>query len=194
MHVNGSRVSNVKLIDGTNLEDNPTVVYASYYYDGDPNRINRNQIVPGGKCKKQFPGDPDALRKCVENKTLILAKKPDGSLVMVNPVDYKALRASGAIEVVDAVEAVRRYIESDSITVTDMDGNVLNSATGLGGNLEAAEMPFPRYNLLQQLVDSTIEFGFPAIEPLRGAPPPGFVYPAGYISGVADAPDDKGKF
>ncbi len=194
VHINGSRVSNVVLSDGTKLEDNPTVVYASYYYDGDPNRINRNQIVPGGKCKKQFPGDPDALRKCVENKTLILAKKPDGSLVMVNPVDYKALRASGAIEVVDAVEAVRRYIESDSITVTDMDGNVLNSATGLGGNVEAAEMPFPRYNLLQQLVDSTIEFGFPAIEPLRGAPPPGFVYPAGYISGVVDTPNDKGKF
>jgi len=71
---------------------------------------------------------------------------------------------------------------------------VLNSATGLGGNLEAAEMPFPRYNLLQQLVDSTIEFGFPAIEPLRGAPPPGFVYPADYISGVADTPDHEGKF
>ena len=194
VHLNGSRVSNVKLSDGTNLEDNPTVVYASYYYDGDPNRINRNQIVPGGKCKALFPGDPDALRKCVENKTLILAKKPDGSLVMVNPVDYAGLRTTGAIEVVDAVEAVRRYIESDAITVTDMDGNVLNSTTGLGGNLEAAEMPFPRYNLLQQLVDSTVEFGFPAIEPLRGAPPPGFVYPAGYISGVADTPDDEGKF
>jgi len=38
---------------------------------------------------------------------------------MVNPVDYKTLRAGGEIEVVDAVEAVRRYIESDSITVTD---------------------------------------------------------------------------
>ncbi len=193
-HPNGSRVSNVVLSDGTKLEDNPTVVYASYYYDGDPNRINRNQIVPKGKCAKQFPGDPDALRKCVENKTLILAKKPDGALVMVNPVDYKTLRATGAIEVVDAVEVVRRYIESDSITVTDMDGNILNSAIGLGGNLEAAEMPFPRYNLLAPLVDSTIEFGFPAIEPLRGAPPEGFVYPAGYISGVADMPDDEGDF
>ena len=193
-HPNGSRVSNVRLSDGSKLEDNATVVYASYYYDGDPNRINRNQIVPGGKCKKQFPGDADALRKCVENKTLILAKKPDGSLVMVNPVDYKTLRASGEIEVVDAVEVVRRYIESDSITVTDMDGNVLNAAVGLGGNLEAAEMPFPRYNLLSPLVDSTIEFGFPAIEPLRGAPPVGFVYPAGYISGVADEPDDEGEF
>jgi len=193
-HPDGSRVSNVVLSDGTKLEDNPTVVYASYYYDGDPNRINRNQIVPGGKCKKQFPGDADALRKCVESKTLILAKKPDGSLVMVNPVDYKALRASGEIEVVDAVEAVRRYIESDNITVTDMAGHVLNSTVGLGGNLEAAEMPFPRYNLLAPLVDSTIEFGFPAIEPLRGAPPVGFVYPEGYISGVADAPDDEGDF
>ena len=193
-HPNGSRVSNVVLSDGSKLEDNPTVVYASYYYDGDPNRINRNQIVPGGKCKKQFPGDADALRKCVESKTLILAKKPDSSLVMVNPVDYKTLRASGEIEVVDAVEVVRRYIESDNITVTDMNGNVLNSAVGLGGNLEAAEMPFPRYNLLAPLVDSTIEFGFPAIEPLRGAPPQGFVYPAGYISGVADTPDNEGDF
>jgi len=194
VHLNGSRVSNVKLSDGTNLQDNPTVVYASYYYDGDPNRINRNQIVPGGKCKKQFPGDPDALRKCVQDRTMILAKKPDGSLVMVNPVDYKSLRASGAIEVVDAVEAVRRYIASDTITVTDMNGNVLNSTTGLGGNVEAAEMPFPRYNLLSPLVDSTLEFGFPAIEPLRGAPPQGFVYPADYISGVADTPDDEGRF
>jgi len=184
----------VKLSDGTNLEDNATVVYSSYYYDGDPNRINRNQIVPGGKCKKQFPGDPDALRKCVENKTLIVAKKPNGDLVMVNPVDYKALRASGEILVVDAVEVVRRYLESDTITVTDMAGNVLNSAVGLGGNLEAAEMPFPRYNLLTPLVDSTIEFGFPAIEPLRGAPPVGFVYPDGYISGVADTPDHEGHF
>jgi len=35
---------------------------------------NRNQIVPGGKCKKLFPGDADALRKCVENKTLIRPK------------------------------------------------------------------------------------------------------------------------
>jgi S-sulfosulfanyl-L-cysteine sulfohydrolase len=193
-HPNGSRVSNVMLSDGTKLEDNASVVYASYYYDGDPNRINRNQIVPGGKCKKQFPGDADALRKCVESKTLILAKKPDGSLVMVNPVDFKALRATGEVEVVDAVEAVRRYIESDAITVTDMEGNVLNLAVGLGGNLEAAEMPFPRYNLLAPLVDSTIEFGFPAIEPLRGAPPEGFVYPDGYISGVADTPDDEGDF
>ncbi len=44
------------------------------------------------------------------------------------------------------------------------------------------------------MVDSTIEFGFPAIEPLRGAPPPGFVYPADYISGVADEPRHKGKY
>jgi len=194
VHLNGSRVSNVKLSDGSKLEDNPTVVYASYYYDGDPNRINRNQIVPKGKCQKQFLGDADALRKCVENKTLILAKKPNDDLVMVNPVDYKKLRASGEIKVVDAVEAVRRYIASDTITVTDMEGNVLNSTVGLGGNVEAADMPFPRYNLLSPLVDSTVEFGFPAIEPLRGAPPEGFVYPAGYISGVADTPDDEGHF
>jgi len=156
--------------------------------------INRNQIVPKGKCQKQFPGDADALRKCVADKTLILVKKSDGSLVMVNPVDYKNLRASGEIEVVDAVEVVRRYIASDTITVTDMNGNVLNSTVGLGGNVEAADMPFPRYNLLSPLVDSTVEFGFPAIEPLRGAPPEGFVYPAGYISGVADTPDDEGHF
>ena len=71
---------------------------------------------------------------------------------------------------------------------------MLNSAVGLGGNLEAAEMPFPRYNLTSQLVDSTIEFGFPAIEPLRGAPPAGFVYPAGYISGIAGEPEDEGDF
>jgi len=195
VHVNGSRVSNAKLWDGTPLVDVPEVVYASYYYDGDPNRINRNQIVPGGACNKQFPGDPDALRKCVQDKTLILAKKPNGNLVMVNPVDYKALRASGDIQVVDAVEAVRRYIESANVTVTDMTGNVLVSATGLGSTVEAVDMPFfPRYNLLRQLVDSTIEFGSPAIEPLRGAPPAGFVYPADYISGVADTPDDEGKF
>lgn len=194
VHLNGSRVSNVKLSDGSNLEDNPTVVYSSYYYDGDPNRINRNQIVPGGKCKALFPGDPDALRKCVEDKTLVLAKKPNGDLVMVNPVDYASLKAAGDIVVVDAVEAVRRYIESDTITVTDMSGNVLVSTTGLGGNLEAAEMPFPRYNLLSPLVDSTAEFGSPAIEPFRGAPAPGFVYPANYISGTADTPDDKGNF
>ncbi len=193
-HPRGSRASNVRLSDGSRLEDNESVVYASYYYDGDPNRINRNQIVPKGKCAKLFPEDPDALRKCVEHKTLILAKKTDGTLVMVNPVEYKSLRTSGKIEVVDAVEVVRRYIESDAIIVRDMQGNIMNSATGLGGNLEAAEMPFPRYNLLASLVDSTIEFGFPAIEPLRGAPPVGFVYPENYISGVADTADDEGDF
>lgn len=190
VHVNGSRVSNVKLSDGSNLNDNPTVVYASYYYDGDPNRINRNQIVPGGKCKTDF----GSLRKCVEDKTLILAKKPDGDLVMINPVQYETLLAAGDIVVVDAVEVVRRYIESDSVTVTDMSGTILVSTTGLGGNVEASEMPFPRYNLLNQLVDSAIEFGSPAIEPLRGAPPSGFVYPTNYISGIADTPADKGDF
>lgn len=182
-------------ISGTPLEDVATITYASYYYDGDPNRINRNQIVPGGKCNAQFPGDPDALRKCVEDKTQILAKKPDGTLVMVNPVEYKAAREAGSIEVVDAVEAVRRYIAETAIEVRNLDGVLIHTALGLGGDVEAADMPFfPRYNLLSQLVDSTIEFGLPAIEPFRGAPPPGFVYPADYISGVADTPDDEGKF
>jgi sulfur-oxidizing protein SoxB len=195
VHLNGSRVSNLKLWDGTPLVDVPEINYASYYYDGDPNRINRNQIVPGGRCNNQFPGDPDALRKCVEDKILILAKKPDGTLVMVNPVQYRDAREAGHILVVDAVEAVRRYIAGTDINVYDLDGALIHTALGLGGNVEAAEMePFPRYNLLKQLVDSTIEFGFPAIEPLRGAPPPGFVYPPDYISGVADRPEDDGKF
>ncbi len=164
VHLNGSRVSNAKLWDGTPLQDVPTIVYASYYYDGDPNRINHNQIVPGGACNNQFPGDPDALRKCVEDKTLILAKKPDGTLVLVDPVAYKTARSAGDIEVVDAVEVVRRYIAETAIDVYDLDGTLVHTATGLGGNVAPSDMPFfPRYNLLNQLVDSTIEFGSPAI-------------------------------
>lgn len=175
LHNNGSRVSNAILQDAVNtpLSEKGQVMYASYYYDGDPNRVNRNQIVPNGQCRALGL----SLRECAKDKISILAQTSAGVLVYVNPVVYKAGLTDGSLRPLDAVEVVRRYIQ-----------------THLNARVRAQAFDFPRINLSTQLVDSTVEFGFAAIEPLRGAPPAGFVYPVDYRSGVADTPSNKGRF
>ena len=134
------------------------------------------------------------LRECVGDQIQILAKTAAGDLVMVNPSEFADGKSAGTLSPLDATEAVMIYVREDKIPVYNLDGQVLHTAQGLKGVVAAASFDFPRINLVNQLVDSTHEFGFPAIEPLRGAPPADFVYPDDYISGVADRPADEGKF
>jgi len=215
-----ARVSNIALTGGDNNPTNDndinnslgaTVSYASYYYDADANRINRNKIVG--------PND----RATVGEKIQILAKDASGDLVMVSPSEYKTGMESNpqTIFPLDAVEALARYISEDSIPVYNWSGGVksaapMHTAQGLNGlkasgeinpvgGVKFANFEYPRINLVNDagksentLVDCTKEFGSPCIEPLRGAEGAiangNVVLPANYIKGVADAPSEEGEF
>jgi len=237
-----SRVSNLELIrdDGsvTPLEDVASISYASYYYDNDPNRINRNQIRGKGPAcvalEKEWRADErhdlsvadggdgidldarwQAYEDCLRGRgtavgiqilTKMEADSPlKGEYIMVSPMDFKAGIDAGDYTQLDAVEVMGRYLSADTFTVYLPDGadadtlpDVSHIVTGMNGNLAKAGFDFPRIMLDVPLVDSTIEFGFPAIEPLRGAEGAiingNVTVPAGYIIGVADTPTDKQKF
>ncbi|MDH5257543.1 MAG: hypothetical protein OEX07_06030, partial [Gammaproteobacteria bacterium] len=193
------------------------VKYASYYYHEDYNRINRNQLVPGGAClNKKLSKD------CVMEKTdiRILAKASNGDYVMVDTKEYDANLANGNITVLDAVEALGRYIGNSEIKVydwngTDADGNLvagggvkgdeLRTVAGLSGTFNGDDLDFPRVSLVKQdnspgndLTDCSIEFGSPCIQPLRGAEAAFDTLVKskvpGYIKGTADAPAMSGSF
>ncbi|MDH5324507.1 MAG: hypothetical protein OEZ68_03660 [Gammaproteobacteria bacterium] len=209
-----ARVSNLVLYDNADPSKNgpideskgATIKYASYYYHEDYNRINRNQLVPGGKCgptKKLTPA-------CVNAKgdILILAKETaTGDYVLVDNLEYDAgvnqhnSTGDGSLTVLDAVEALGRYISDASIDVYVWNGGAKVAAAhspvaGLGGTFSGLE--FPRVNLVKMdgtdgndLTDCSIEFGSPCIQPFRGAEAAFGVtvpIPAGYIKGTADAP------
>lgn len=216
-----ARVSNLVLYDNADPAKNgpvsdahkATIQYASYYYHEDYNRINRNQLVPKGKCenKKLTPA-------CVDDKgdILILAKETaTGDYVLVNNLEYDAGIAQhnssgdGSLTVLDTVEALARYISDASIDVYVWNGGAKAAAThspvaGLGGTFDGDDLDFPRVNLIKQdntagndLTDCSIEFGSPCIQPLRGAEAAFGVtvpVPNGYISGTADAPALSGTF
>ncbi len=215
-----ARVTNMVLTGNDNDSSNDTpvtgelgekVTYASYYYDEDHNRINRNQIVTGGALAKYNAANGTSLTlrefASLNDRIQILAKDGDGALVMVTPQQYADGRAAGTLAVVDAVEVLARYIGGGAMNVYDWNaaamakGDVKHVAQGLNSQVEFANFEFPRINLVDgdgnttnNLVDCTIEFGSPCIEPYRGAENGVVALPADYIKGVADTPADKGKF
>jgi len=218
-----ARISNIDLYDGANgpidQSSGAKVTYASYYYHEDSNRINRNQIVTKGFCIKKNYAWPEEMTKCAaeEGGTRILAKMGD-DYVMVDGLEYDAGLASGTIQVLDATEAMGRYISDVSIEVFEGVG-VNNDAdpeldivtkgapmahspiAGLGGTFDGDDFVYPRANLIMangdpgnDLTDCTIEFGFPCIQPMRGAEAglgSNTSLPGTYIKGKADKPSDE---
>lgn len=210
-----ARISNIDLYDGANdgaidQSSGAKVTYASYYYHADSNRINRNQIVTKGFCLKKGYAWPAERTKCAAEKggIQILTKTPAGDYVMVDGLEYDAGIASGDLQVLDATEAMGRYISADFIEVSDWVGGakgaLLRTVAGLNGSFEGNDFVYPRANLIKadgtqgnDLIDCTIEFGSPCIQPFRGAEAGLGIHtslPASYIKGTADTPRKKGKF
>jgi len=198
-----SRVSNVRLVDASGADlgpitDKQKVSYASYYFDADFNRINRNQLVTKGSCKKN--GFPGLTRECVGDKIKILAKTSvdfGAPMVMVTPTQYAAKSVTIGdmtfnIFPMDVVEAVGRYINEGDIMVKDLSSGmvVTNTRKGLGGAVTVANFApsFPRINLLKPLPSGFDEFGFGLIQAFRGA-----LNPADQTL-FADTPSKKGRF
>ena len=115
---------------------------------------------------------------------------------MVDGLEYDAGIASGDLQVLDATEAMGRYISASNIPgqgikVYDWDGGAkgaeLREVAGLNGTFEGNDFVYPRANLINangiaalddldengkphtDLTDCTIEFGSPCIQPFRGA-------------------------
>lgn len=213
-----ARISNIVLYDNPDNRKNgaidegykASVQYASYYYHEDFNRINRNQLVTKGKCTKNnaFPG---LTKECVVAKgdIQILAKAADGDYVMVDALEYDAGIANGDLAVLDAVEALGRYISSNTIPVYDWDGSKgqrLRTVRALNGKFQDVGFEYPRITLVDfdgnrgvnDLTDCSIEFGFPCIQPMRGAEAAlNTTVPAKpdtFVPGRADIPALSGTF
>jgi len=215
-----SRVTNLVFADGIGLTDRDgdgklkktNVKYASYYYDADYNRINRNQLVTDGSCTKAgLDNNGKKTRACADTKIKVLAKAgkdygapmllvsttqflqgkkhaadPNNPPVVVDGIEYD-------VRAMDVVEAVGRYIDGDEITVTDISSGtaaVPNVRQGLNGAATYANFAptFPRINLLRDLPNGHDEFGFGVIQPFRGA-----LEPSAQTL-FADPPNDEGKF
>jgi hypothetical protein len=218
-----ARISNINIYDNANGKNGAidqtgkaTVTYASYYYHEDSNRINRNQIVTKGLCKKRGYAWPAEKTKCAakEGGIQILTKTVEDVYVMADGLEYEVGIANGYLQVLDATEAMGRYISADSIKVYDWDGSarggkgkigeLLRTVAGLNGTFEGNDFDYPRANLIMadgtpgnDLTDCTIEFGYPCIQPMRGAEAGLGIHtklPGNYIKGVADAPADEGNF
>ena len=208
-----ARISNIVVYDDagneTPIADMDNVNYASYYYHEDSNRINRNQIVTKGFCIKKGYAWPAQKTKCADEKgkIKILAKTAGGDYVMTGGMDYEAGIASGALLVLDATEALGRYISDATIDVFKWDGakstDPIRTVAGLGGTFAANDFVYPRANLIKadgspgnDLTDCTIEFGFPCIQPMRGSEA---AVIAGKVTldtpyGTADKPSLEGEF
>lgn len=239
-----ARISNLMLENpATGAFDVPLstktqIQYASYYFDNDPNRINRNQIRGKGPAcvalENEWRADErhdlsvadggdgidladrwQAYEDCLRGRgtdvgihvltKIIVEGALTGEYIMVSPMEFKIGIDSGEYTPLDAVEVMGRYLKADSFTVYLPDGDdagteldVSHVVTGMGGTLEKNGFDFPRITLDTQLVDSTVEFGFPAIEPLRGAEGGitngNVTVPPGYIIGVADEPSSGQRF
>jgi len=218
--MDSARISNMVLYDNPNGKNGPidgslkaTIKYASYYYHEDYNRINRNQLVPRGKC-----ADKKVTPACVDEKgdILILVKQANtGDYILVNNLEYDATierqGGDGSMLVLDTVEALGRYISSeDPIKVYNWNGGAKDEAdhspvAGLGGKLDGDDFEFPRVNLVKangkkgnDLTDCSAEFGSPCIEPFRGSEASlaaGIItLPGDYIKGKADTPALSGEF
>lgn len=212
-----ARIGNINVYDNANgnngaidQSSGAKVKYASYYYHADSNRINRNQIVTKGFCLKKGYAWPAERTRCAaeEGGIQILSKTPAGDYVMVDGLEYDAGIASGDLQVLDATEAMGRYISAAYIDVFDWAGGtkaaLLRTVAGLNGTFEGHDFTYPRANLIKadgtpgnDLTDCTIEFGSPCIQPMRGAEAGLGIHtslPAGYIKGTADTPSDDGEF
>lgn len=188
-----SRVSNVRLVDPVTGADKEGALpnklsVASYYYDGDYNRVNRNQIVTPGSCGGVL------TRDCAGQKIYILSKvgKAYGAqMAWVTPAQFKD-RKAGEYDIypLDVVEAFGRYVAESDIDILDLRSNTASTVTvkGLGGSITHANFAptFPRINLLKELQDGRDEFGFGVIQPMRGATTTPLYR--------ADRPGDEGDF
>jgi len=144
---------------------------------------------------------------------ILVKEKASGDYVMVDTMEYDdyvdlvydTTDDDKPLAVLDTVEALGRYINAASITVYDWDGGAkagaLRTVAGLDGEVEADDFVYPRINLVNKdgaygndLTDCTVEFGFPCIEPLRGAQDGHQGIPGTYIRGTADAPAASGSF
>ncbi len=195
-----SRTSNVRLVDPVSGEDKsgdlPAAInLAAYYFDGDFNRINRNQIVSKLTCKKA--GYPGVTRACADEKMLILVKtgKAYGApMAWVNSTQFSQRKTQSidgySIYPLDVVEAFGRYVNEGDIALVDLRSGTAETVLvkGLGGAVTAGNLAptFPRINLLKDLPDGRDEFGFPVIQPMRGAT----LSPTHRV----DSPDDEGDF
>jgi len=198
-----ARILDARLVDTDGNDIGPLtskskVKYASYYYDTDFNRINRNQLVTAGSCAKA--GFPGLTRECADTKIKILAKSGiefGAPMIMVSPSQFDSKTVTVGAETfnvfpMDVVEAVGRYINEGDIEVKDLTGATVMAITrkGLGGAVtqEKFAATFPRIHLAKPLVDGNVEFGFGTIQPFRGA-----LDPADQTK-FADAPSDEGDF
>lgn len=194
-----SRVSNIRLVDPISGEDRHAagdlpaeVKIASYYYDADYNRINRNQIVSKLTCANKT-----ITRACADDKIMILVKvgKAYGAqMAWVSSTQFSKRKTDAVdgytIFPLDVVEAFGRYVKEGDINILDLRSGTAATVTvyGLGGAITASKFgkTFPRINLLKDLPDGRDEFGFGVIQPMRGATnTPAF---------RVDTPADKGDF
>ena len=182
-----ARISNIDVYDNANGNDGAVnaadgklkngtgekaVKYASYYYHEDYNRINRNQLVTKGKCKKTVDDNSTTGAKfsglskdCVVQlgAIQILVKIADGSgdYAMVDALEYDA-DIGNTLAVLDATEAMGRYIsDDDGINVYDWENGArkdaipatgtvdpLRTVVGLDEEFDGDDFVYPRANLV----------------------------------------------
>ena len=182
-----SRTSNIRLVDPISGENRheagdlpDEVTLASYYFDADYNRINRNQIVSKLTCANKT-----ITRACADEKILILTKvgKAYGAqMAWVSSSQFANSRNTDlenytvdgyTIYPLDVVEAFGRYVKDSDINILDLRSGSATTVTvqGLGGAVTASAFgkTFPRINLVKDLPDGRDEFGFGVIQPMRGA-------------------------
>ena len=202
-----SRVTNVRLVDPITGADrvvaDPVVTphsrlpadikIASYYFDADFNRINRNQIVSGLTCPNKLVN-----RACADEKIMILVKtglEYGAQMAWVNSTQFskrKTDKVDGfSIFPLDVVESFGRYVAESDIEILDLRSGTAKTVTvhGLGGSIERAKFAktYPRITLTNSLPDGRDEFGFGVIQPMRGAT----LNPS---AGPVDLPADEGDF
>ena len=202
-----SRVTDIRLVDPITGEDrvvaDPIVTehsrlpaeikIASYYFDADFNRINRNQIVSKLTCT-----DKKVNRACADEKIMILVKTgieygaPMAWVTSTQFSKYKTDKVDGySIFPLDVVESFGRYVAEGDIDILDLRSGTAKTVTvhGLGGSIERAKFAktYPRITLTNSLPDGRDEFGFGVIQPMRGAT-------LNPTAGPVDSPDDEGDF
>lgn len=198
-----SRTSNIRLVDPISGDVKAgglpaEIKIASYYFDADFNRINRNQIVSGLTCPNK-----KVNRACADGKIMILVKvgKEYGAQMAwvtssqfgnSRNKDINNYKVDGySIFPLDVVESFGRYVAEGDIDILDLRSGKANITTvkGLGGKIDADKFAktFPRINLLNDLPDGRDEFGFGIIQPMRGAT----LTPT---AGPVDSPDNEGEF
>lgn len=186
-----SRTFNARLDNGRLLKDVDNVSYASYYYFGDPNRVNRNQVVTAGNCGGSLAPTCPAMNAKIKILAK-LGKEYGATMAWVTPAQFAARSAANqSIYPLDVVEAFGRYVAEGDITIRDLRSGTSVDVTvaGLGGSITHANFAptFPRINLLNELPDGRDEFGFGVIQPMRGATTAASAIPA-------DRPSDEGDF